>query len=515
MDSCVAMTRVKISSEARRRCLGHVRSLLPIMGVYLVLAFYGIDHQSLWEDEFFSVERIASPIPIWKDGHGFLYFALLNFWAQLGTSELMLRSLSVLFGAAAVGLFYAVGIRLLDRKSAVIATALVATSPFLIWYSQEARYVTLTLAATLLAMYAFDRAVTDARFRWWIAAGGATLVALFSFLSSLLLPLVQALYLFASPLRRPLLKRWTMCQIVVFAVFALWFVSGTHFLRAFLEAKSAGEQIVSNTKVFPFTVDYNQVKPAVIPYTFFTFSAGFSLGPSSRELHADRSLAPLVADAPILVLLSALYGGLLVAGLRALRRRRDSGVLLALWVIVPVLGVFGIAKLLNVYYVVRYVAIAFPAYVMILACGIASFRRAGVQFMLVGAVLAVHGAALANYYFNPRYAREDTRAAAQFLTSRAQSQDLILVVGTVSSLPHYYKGSAPLVPLRMPEGPRRSPEEQLAELSAGHNRLWLVQIRPWQVDRGGKVKTALDNSHEIIEQHYFSGVDVHGYGIQR
>jgi uncharacterized membrane protein len=465
----------------------------------------------LWEDEFFSLERIASPIPIWKDGHGFLYFALLDFWARLGTSELMLRSLSVLFGAAVVGLTYAVGIRLFDRRSAVLATALVATSPFLIWYSQEARYVTLTLAATLLAMYLFERAVSDPRFRWWFVSGGATLVALFSFLSTLLLPLVQALYLVASPLRRPLLKQWTICQIVVCAIFALWFVSGTHFLRAFLEARSAGEQIIANPTVFPFSTDDNQVRPAVIPYTFFTLSAGFSLGPSPRELHADRSVAPLVAHAPILVLLSVLYGGLLLAGLWALRHRPDSGVLLALWVIVPVLGVFAIAKLLNIYYVVRYVAIIFPAYMMILACGIASFRRVGIQFILVGAVLAVHGAALANYYFDPRYAREDARAAAQFLTSRALSQDLILVVGTVSSLPHYYKGSSPLVPFVTPNGRPRSPAEQVSELSAGRDRLWLVQIRPWQSDRAGRVKAALDSAWTTVEHRRFAGVDVYGY----
>ena len=510
MEASVTIAGLKISAVAPRRLL-HVRTLLPILGVYLMLAFYGIDRQSLWEDEFFSLERIASPIPIWKDGHGFLYFALLDFWARLGTSELMLRSLSVLFGAAVVGLTYAVGIRLFDRRSAVLATALVATSPFLIWYSQEARYVTLTLAATLLAMYLFERAVSDPRFRWWFVSGGATLVALFSFLSTLLLPLVQALYLVASPLRRPLLKQWTICQIVVCAIFALWFVSGTHFLRAFLEARSAGEQIIANPTVFPFSTDDNQVRPAVIPYTFFTLSAGFSLGPSPRELHADRSVAPLVAHAPILVLLSVLYGGLLLAGLWALRHRPDSGVLLALWVIVPVLGVFAIAKLLNIYYVVRYVAIIFPAYMMILACGIASFRRVGIQFILVGAVLAVHGAALANYYFDPRYAREDARAAAQFLTSRALSQDLILVVGTVSSLPHYYKGSSPLVPFVTPNGRPRSPAEQVSELSAGRDRLWLVQIRPWQSDRAGRVKAALDSAWTTVEHRRFAGVDVYGY----
>jgi mannosyltransferase len=510
IDSCAALAQSKISIAAPRR-LGHTRTLLPIFGVYLVLAFYAIDRQSLWEDEFFSLERIASPIPIWQDGHGFLYFALLDFWARLGTSERLLRALSVVFGAAAVGLCYALGNRLLERRSAIIATIIFATSPFLIWYSQEARYVTLMLAATLLAMYTFERAVTDTRPQWWFAAGATTLVALFTFLSTLLLPLVQALYLAASSVRRPLLKRWTLCQIVVFAIFALWFVNGTHFLRAFLEAKSSGQEIISNTKVFPFSAEYNQVRPVVLPYTFFVFSAGFSLGPPQRELYANRSLAPLTPHAPMLVSLGILYGGLLIAGLRALRRQRDLAVLLTLWVIVPLLGVFAIAKLLNVYYVVRYVALIFPAYIMILACGIASFHRAAIRLVLVGAVLSVHAAALANYYFDPSYAREDARAAAQFLTSRALSDDLILVVGTVSSLPHYYKGGAPLVSFGTPDAGGGSPAHKLVELSAGRDRIWLVEIRPWQVDRAGKVKAALASAWTAVEERRFAGVDVYGY----
>src|SRR5687767_12562131 len=69
----------------------HLIRLLPILAVYIFLAFYGIERQSLWGDEYNSVWRItASRYPIWKDGHGFLYFAVLYLWTQLGTSELIL-----------------------------------------------------------------------------------------------------------------------------------------------------------------------------------------------------------------------------------------------------------------------------------------------------------------------------------------------------------------------------------------------------------------------------------------
>lgn len=492
----------------------HAKILLPLLGIYFILAFYGISHHSLWEDEFSSLERVtSSPIPIWKDGHGFLYFALLWLWLQGGNSEFALRSLSVFLGAASVCLIYSLGSKLLDRHTAVIGTILFVTSPFLIWYSQEARYITLMLLSTLLTMYAFHRVIVRPTFGSWLVYGSAALLTLVSFVATLLLPVVQGLYVLGSPTRRPLLQKWLVCQAVVFALFTGWFLNGTHFWQAFLEAKASSQQtFINNPKLLPFSGDFNNVRPAVIPYTFFALSAGFSLGPPPRELYADRTFAPLVPYAPMLFILAMLYGGLFVSGLLGLRRKRDSAMLLMLWVSIPILGIFAIAKLLNIFYDVRYVAMVFPAYVLVVAAGIHGLRRFGLQLIALGAVLAVHGVALANYYFDPRYAREDTRSAARFLESAAGSHDVALVVGTLSSLPHYYKGDLPLVNFRTLDG---SPTEQLRKVTANRKRLWLVQIRPWQVDRKGRVKAALDSAYSLIQQQHFPGVDVYGYKISK
>jgi mannosyltransferase len=491
----------------------HLRTLVPIVGIFVVLAFYGIDRQSMWEDEYNSLWRVtASKYPVWKDGHGFLYFALLNLWIHLGTSELVLRSLSVLLGALAVCLTYALATELLNRRAAIFGTVLFATSPFFIWYSQEARYVTLVLAATLLSMYAFHRVISRPTFAWWFAYGAATLLAFFSFLSMVLLAVVQGLYLLGSP-RRFLLRRWLVCQVLVFALFGWWFVKGTHFLPALMEARGRGQQVIANPDVFPFTGEFNEVRLAVLPYTFFAFTTGFSMGPSPREIYADRTLASLTPYAPILVLLGIFYGGLMLYGLFALQAERKSWVLCSLWVSVPILGVFGIASLLNIYYDVRYVSTAFPAYVLFLAAGIAGMKKRGAQMLFFGAVLAVHGVALANYYFNPRYAREDTRAAARYLETAAGPRDLFLIVGTESSLPHYFKGNFPLVDFRTLQPAEQPLKEKLRKLSTNHDRIWLVQIRPWQVDRSGTIKAELDSTYQIAEQQHFSGIDIYAYQI--
>ena len=492
-----------------------MRTLVPIVGIFIVLACYGIDRQSLWEDEYNSLWRVTtSKYPVWKDGHGFLYFALLNLWIQFGTSELVLRSLSVLIGALAVCLTYVVGIELLGRRVAVVGTWLIATSPFLIWYSQEARYITLVLVATLLSMYAFHRLISRPNFAWWFTYGAATLVAFFSFLSMLLLPVVQGLYLLGCPSRRFLrAKMVSLPDLSIRLYLAGGLSMGTHFLPALMQARSSGQRVIANPDVFPFTGEFNEVRLAVLPYTFFSFSGGFSLGPSARELYSDRTLAPLAPYAPMLVTLGLLYGGLLLSGLIATHRQGDSWILLGLWMSIPILGVFGIATLLNIYYDVRYVATAFPAYILLLAAGIIGLKKRAVQMLLLGAVLTVHGVALANYYFEPRYAREDTRAAADYLETAAGPRDVFLIVGTESSLPHYYKGNLPLVDFRTLQPAEQPLKEKLRKLSTNHDRIWLVQIRPWQVDRSGTIKAELDSTYQIAEQQHFSGIDIYSYRI--
>ncbi len=69
-----------------------------------------------------------------------LYYVLAWAWSKaFGTTEVGLRSLSALFGAATVPLGYWIGAELSSRRAGLIAAGLLAVNPMLIWYSQEAR----------------------------------------------------------------------------------------------------------------------------------------------------------------------------------------------------------------------------------------------------------------------------------------------------------------------------------------------------------------------------------------
>jgi mannosyltransferase len=77
-----------------------------------------------------------------------LYYIVAWGWSKLfGLGETQLRSLSALVGAASIPIAYLIGRELAGRRAGLIATALVAVNPMLIWYSQEAR------AYSLLAFF--------------------------------------------------------------------------------------------------------------------------------------------------------------------------------------------------------------------------------------------------------------------------------------------------------------------------------------------------------------------------
>jgi hypothetical protein len=249
-----------------------------------------------------------------------------------------------------------------------------------------------------------------------------------------------------------------------------------------------------------------------IPYTFFAFSVGFSLGPSVRELHESRSISTLLSYAPTLVPIGLLFATVFVLGLGRLRRSKNTGVFLLLWLGVPIVGVFVIATMTSYHvYNTRYTAIALPAYILILAAGIATFRRQLVQITILSGLLFVNGLSLAHYYFNPRYAREDARSAAQYLESRARPADIILSVGNVTALQHYYKGGLAVIRADGEFTKNGSVAEHLRKLRKDHDRLWLVEIRPWEADPKAKVKAALDNLARRTEYKKFPGVKIYSY----
>src|SRR3954468_22297828 len=133
---------------------------LVALGAALRFATLGV--QSYHHDEIVTASRVLRVgFGHAMDAVGFsesappLYYALAWIWTQItGTGPWGLRSLSALAGVATIPVAYLVGCELRGRRTGLVAAALVAVNPMLIWYSQEARaYALLTFFCALSLLY--------------------------------------------------------------------------------------------------------------------------------------------------------------------------------------------------------------------------------------------------------------------------------------------------------------------------------------------------------------------------
>jgi len=170
----------------------------------VVLRFTRIGHQGFWFDEantallvHFSPGKMIGLIPQTESTPP-LYYCLAWVWARVfGYGETGLRSLSALAGVLIVPVAYAAGSKLISRRAGVIAAALTACNPMLIWYSQEARSYSLLalLSATTLLTFACARErPTPRALAWWVITA---VLALATHYYALLVVVPEAIWLLA------------------------------------------------------------------------------------------------------------------------------------------------------------------------------------------------------------------------------------------------------------------------------------------------------------------------------
>jgi 4-amino-4-deoxy-L-arabinose transferase-like glycosyltransferase len=162
------------------------RTTLVVVGLTVLAAairFWGIGHQSFWYDEAItnvlvhdSPGKMLGLLPQVELTPP-LYYGLAWIWVRIfGFGEAGLRSLSAVAGVVVVPALYGIGRQLISRRVGLVAAALAACNPLLIWYSQEARSYSLLVCFATLSLLAFTHVLAprpSARWLvvWWLASG--------------------------------------------------------------------------------------------------------------------------------------------------------------------------------------------------------------------------------------------------------------------------------------------------------------------------------------------------------
>lgn len=193
-----------LSIETIRDTLVHSRYIqillsLTILGCFL--RFYNLGYNSLWLDEASTYTFATMSLPgIWQATTGGEFNPPLFYWIEhvmlvFGNNEFVLRFIPALLGVLTIPLVYLIGREFYDRNAGLIAAAAVTFSPFLIFYSQEARAYSMMLFFVAAAMLFFLQALRSSDLKDWALFGVFSALAFWSHFYGIVL--VASLVLFA------------------------------------------------------------------------------------------------------------------------------------------------------------------------------------------------------------------------------------------------------------------------------------------------------------------------------
>ncbi|MCC6167442.1 MAG: glycosyltransferase family 39 protein [Caldilineaceae bacterium] len=499
----------------------------------LVLLAFGLravhlDFQSLWSDEGISLVRSMLPLGTMQAQmpveHVPGYFVLLHGWIGLtGVSDFGLRFLSLLPSVWAVALIYRLAADLGSRRVGLIASLLLATNGFQVWYAQEARMYSWLLAMGLLATIAYWRLLQRPSWGVWALYVMSMTATVYLHFFGFLAPLSHAAYALLWGLRggnRRSLVWWVGAGAASGLLFLPWMV------RAW--------------DVLGFSGWRAPLDPMQVPWLLLR---AYTVGETMPTPWDGR--------------LPWVYLGLVAIGLVAWTRRRAAAGLFLGTLLGVALAVVWLLVMRRPDFHVRYpIFIGVP--LLLLAAGgiapqaIASQRdspqsrkerkeqgkedidlQAGedaaqrtngrkalrvasgvVSGIVLAGLVVANGAALARLYGDTALHKPDYRGAAQAITAAAGAHDVVLVDGPNPELvfAHYYTGPAPVHDLRGLEG--ASAEEidrTLTEATAGKSTAWeLLYFHP-----PGPVQQWLATHGWPSAPSDHNGIRVMAYGLER
>jgi mannosyltransferase len=380
--------------EAPARRWAIVGALAGLIAAGAAIRFVPLGVQSFHHDEVITVMRVIPG----SFGHMLhevktsesnppLYYVLAWSWTKaFGRDEWGIRSLSALVGTLTVPVGYAIGRQLASRRVGLILTGLLAFSPMLIWYSQEARSYALLVLFGALSFLFFVRALDTRRGRdlalWAVASALAMLSHYFAFFAVG----IEAVWL-AVALR----DRW---KAVLPALGLVGLVGAS--LLPLISAQTNSSHI-------------GWIEESPLGSRFFQTGVSFLIGETGHVI-----AEPPRVHYAILPAIGVALGALVLLAFGTRRERR--GALLGLAVGVGVLALAGAAALVGKDYVVeRNLLPALVPLAAVVALGLGSMR-ARTAGMLVAVALCAYWLAFDVYVTQtPNLQRPDYRGAAKVL----------------------------------------------------------------------------------------------------
>jgi mannosyltransferase len=208
-----------------------IAALMLLGAAAAVLRFSFLVRKPFWFDECFSVEVARLGWTdfcrlMWRrEANMSLYYLLLRGWLHFGSSPFFIRSLSVIISLVTLPAIFWLASQLFDRRTGLLAVALMSFNAFHIRYAQEARSYSLFVLLAILSSGFFVAALREPSRGNRAGYGLASVLAVYAHLYALLLLAAQWLSVRgekqrarSQPVRR--IWRWIAVASLPLIVFA-------------------------------------------------------------------------------------------------------------------------------------------------------------------------------------------------------------------------------------------------------------------------------------------------------
>lgn len=451
----------------------------------LALRLHRLGAESLWIDEGYSISNTNHFDPTaWAQNVRPIYYLFLWIWMRLGHGEFFLRLPSAIFGAGAVVMVYLLGKRLVGERAGILASLLMAISPLQVNHSQEIRMYSLAVLLALAAMYEFVLLMEGRAGRHLILYLAFSALGIATFPLSALILIPQALTAFLVG-RRHGLGRWVLAEVALAVICVPILVNGIRYMSDLTPETSTG---VSAPDVLRIVGEF----------------ALLARGPAG-------SLTGYAFWGYTLVTL-ALAG----FGLRRMRNAESEmghGLLLALWLVVPIALTAEIVRITGAMWLPRYVLYASPAFFLLIGSGVTRLPSRRLRYLLSAAVLVFPMIRLARYYERPTHPQ--WREAVQLIQEKERPGDVIALYrpGNGVVFGFYYRGRSPWMEIGQPKLQRRRPwtearaAETIGDLHLSHRRVWLVMSEE-SPDAGRAIERHIRATASVLLARSYTRVEV-------
>ena len=466
-----------------------------VLIISLILRLISIN-QSLWLDEAINVNNVASldlksliGSYALSDFHPPLYHIILKGWALIfGVSEITARLPSVLFGIGTVFTTYLIGLKLFEKKTALIAATLISTAPLAIYYSQEARMYSLAAFLASLTVYFFISLIKKESLPLWLGfIISASLTLYTDYLPYLLFPaFIIYIYFIRKKIQRAVIIGFIPAILLIFISLVPWFT-------LFPKQVNIGLSAAAASPAWAHVVGAPELKNLIITPVKFTIG----------RISTNNDFIYAIVFAPIAAFLVFLFS---LATFRISHTRS----ILWYWLFVPIILGFPLSFFIPVFAYFRFLFVL-PAFYLIIASGINTVNWIKSTRILLIIILLINLVSASIYFINPKFQREDWRNATNYVITNSSSKTITLFESNFTVAPFDYYNRNRVEAYGALESFIAEPsfvKQNLLRLTKDKNQVFLFQYLSTITDPQGLVSRELFNlgfTNTSIEDFYGVG----------